>query len=160
MDDILRLRTLATKLTRKRLGYKDEDAEQEAWIAAWKAHQKAPNEGYVVQSVKNRLNDYARGSRLGGNRPNHPYRPKTVSVDALIVPLDQQVRWGREDTLPIELSWATDVAKTRDEKILLAQVFQGEPVHLAPTGWARSTNQKYWYKLKPRLQEAWKETIK
>lgn len=149
------LHTLATKMARKR-GL-DEDAEQEAWVAAWRASQKTENIRYVAKSVSNRLNDYQRGVRLGTVRSNARFPIRVTSVvsrDALDYEAEHlaQVDW-----YPSNLSWAHQAARTPLDRAMLRSVLSGD-VNNTAHGIYPNTNSNHWAEFRTRLRQAWKES--
>jgi len=152
-EEALTLRTLATKLARKRVHRRDEDLEQEAWVAGWRV--RGHPEGYVVRSIQNRITDYLWGARLGHSRPNH----KTVTNTLPLVELDKDEPrvLTYTDTYPsVELGWVPELPQL--DRAIVNGLASG--LTIAEVARSHGLNprnvQRHWQRhTRPALQRAW-----
>ena len=135
------LRTLATKMARKR-GL-DEDAEQEAWVAAWRATEKSDNPRYIARSITNRLNGLHRESAR---------TPVATSYDGLsFVSEDLAV----DDNPPLNLDWAVRVLRDRVDTNIVLGILGGMSLAEVSRTWGRKRWDTY---LQSKLATAWRES--
>mgnify|MGYP000990180742 CR=1 FL=1 len=152
--DLEETRVLAAKLSRKRIRRRDEDLEQEAWVAGWKVRTRP--EGYVVRSIQNRITDYLWGARLGHSRPNH----KTVTNTLPLVELDKDEprALAYVDTYPsVELGWVPRALPPLDRDIVVGLASGLTIAEVARNNGLNPRNvQRHWQRhTRPALQRAW-----
>lgn len=141
-----------------KLGYHDtEDAAQEARIAVWRAWDSGKRDPTYLRVVAKRgaLRWLVQGNSFG-KLPGRSYEPKVKVSDEKI----GETFKSRDDYYPSDLGWALNAVTSPLDVALVEGVSRGlTPREIGISlGYVSDGGTRRWRVIRPRLQQAWKET--